>query len=50
MMEQAEGKELERQALALWKEYGFFLPAAHKAFLRRLAAHLGWVELQGALK
>lgn len=45
-----QGDELEREAIALWKQYGFFLPSQAKAFLRRLADFLNWQELQGAMK
>ncbi|WP_156396935.1 hypothetical protein [Noviherbaspirillum sp. Root189] len=42
-------QELEREAVALWKQYGFFLPGQVKGFLRKLAAFLNWKELQGAM-
>jgi hypothetical protein len=40
---------LEAKACALVRQYGFFLPAPVKAFLRELAEHLGWEKLKGAL-
>jgi hypothetical protein len=45
-----ESQELEREAVALWKQYGFFLPSQVKGFLRKLAVFLKWQELQGAMK
>lgn len=45
-----ENEELERQAVALVKQYGLFLPAPAKAFFRKLAAHLNWNDLKGILK
>lgn len=46
-----ESKELEREAIALWKQYGFFLnrPAA-RGFLVRLADFLNWQELRRVMK
>lgn len=46
----SESEVLEREAIALIKQYGLFLPAPAKAFFRKLAAHLNWTELQKALK
>lgn len=43
-----ESKELEREAIALVKQYGFFLGPA-KPFLRRLAEFLNWQDLKGML-
>lgn len=40
-----EISDLEREALAIWKQYSFFLPASVKAFFRRLAASLNWHDL-----
>ena len=34
--------ELERRAIALVNQYGFFLPKEVKALLRDIAARLGW--------
>ncbi len=45
-----EDEKLEREAVALWKQYGFFLPSPVKAFLRRLAAFLSWQTLQEAMR
>lgn len=45
-----ESQELEREALALWKQYGFLLPSQVKSFLRKLAGFLNWQQLQGVLK
>ena len=43
----SEGEsELEREAIALVRQYGVFLPSPAKAFLRKLAAHLGWTEFK----
>lgn len=44
------GDELEREAIALIRQYGLFLPAPAKAFFRKLADHLNWTELQKAIK
>ncbi|HYD63316.1 MAG TPA: hypothetical protein VEC35_23370 [Noviherbaspirillum sp.] len=45
-----ESKELEREAIALLKQYGFLLPAAVRGFMRRLAVHLKWDELQRVMR
>jgi hypothetical protein len=37
--------ELEREAVALVKQYGLFLPKPAQEFLRKLAAHMQWKEL-----
>jgi len=37
--------ELEREAVALVKQYGWALPKAAKEFFNRLAEHLGWENL-----
>jgi hypothetical protein len=44
-----ESKSLEREAVALVRQYGFFLPAAAKTFFRRLADFLNWQELKKGL-
>lgn len=44
-----EADELERQAVALIKQYGLFLPAPAKAFFKRLAVHLKWATLEKSL-
>lgn len=41
--------ELEREAVTLIKQYGFFLPKQAKEFFKRLAEHLGWQNLKGTL-
>lgn len=41
--------ELEREAIVLLNQYGFFLPAPVKAFLRKLADRLEWKTLRGML-
>lgn len=46
----SESDTLEREAIALIKQYGLFLPAPAKAFFRKLAAHLQWTNLERALK
>lgn len=42
-------RELEREAVALVKQYGFFLPGAVKAFFRRLSDFLNWQDLKKEL-
>lgn len=46
----SQTNELEREAIALWNQYGFFLPAPVKAFFRKLAVHNGWTELEKKIK
>lgn len=41
--------ELERRAVALVTQYGLFMPAPVKAFLREIAEHLNWNTLKGKL-
>lgn len=48
-MYEKEHDELERQAVALIKQYGLFLPKPVKAFFKRLAVHLKWEILEKAL-
>lgn len=48
-MDTTKNAELERQAVALVKQYGLFLPGPVKRFLRELAAHLNWNELKGKI-
>jgi hypothetical protein len=36
---------LEQQAVALWRQYGFFLPKPAKVFFKELAEFLGWKTL-----
>lgn len=45
-----EDEILQRQAVALIKQYGLLLPAPAKAFFRKLAVHLQWIDLQRAIK
>lgn len=45
-----KSEELEREAVALVKQYGLFMPAPVKAFLRKLAIHLQWETLKGHLQ
>jgi hypothetical protein len=42
--------ELEREAVALMKQYGFFLPAQAKEFFRKLATANNWQHLLRILK
>lgn len=42
--------ELECEAVALVKQYGYFLPAPAKAFFRKLATYLNWTNLKKELK
>jgi hypothetical protein len=46
----SDSTELEREAIALVKQYGLFMPQPVKAFLRKMAAHLNWTNLTGVLK
>jgi hypothetical protein len=41
----ARGVQLEGEAVALVKKYGFFLPAPAKEFFRKLAVYLNWQQL-----
>nr|DAD55516.1 MAG TPA: hypothetical protein [Corticoviridae sp.] len=41
----AQYKELEREACALVKQYGFFMPSPVKKFLAKMALFLNWQEL-----
>lgn len=45
-----QNEELERQAVALIRQYGLFLPAPAKEFFRKLAEFLQWDNLKGILK
>jgi len=42
-------ESLEREAIALVKQYGWVLPKPAKEFFKRLAVHLGWETLKGNL-
>jgi len=44
-----ESQELEREAVALIRQYGLFLPKPAKAFFKRLAVHLKWNQLEKSL-
>ena len=44
-----EDQKLEGEAVALIKQYGFFLPKPAKEFFKRLAIHLKWNQLEKAL-
>lgn len=44
-----ESAALEREAVALVRQYGFFLPQPAKQFMRRLADFLNWQNLKGVL-
>ena len=37
--------ELEREAVALVKQYGFFMPSPVKKFLAKMAVFLNWQQL-----
>ena len=45
-----KSEELERQAVALVKQYGWVLPPPVRKFFRELADHLQWETLKGTLK
>lgn len=42
--------ELQREAVALVKQYGFILPAQAKNFFKKLASFLHWYDLEKVLK
>jgi len=44
-----ESDDLEREAIALLKKYGVFMPPAVKEFFKKVAAFNGWKELEGML-
>lgn len=44
-----DSNDLQREAVALVKQYRFFLPQAAKDFFRRLADFLNWQDLKGEL-
>lgn len=37
--------QMEIEAVALYKQYGLFLPGPAKSFFRKLAFHLNWQDL-----
>ncbi len=41
---------LEREAVVLYRKYGYFLPGPAKAFFRKLAIHLQWQDLMKVTK
>jgi hypothetical protein len=41
--------DLEKDALALIRQYGFFMPAGVKALLLKVADRLGWSEVKKSL-
>ena len=43
-----KGLALERKAVALYRQYGYFLPGPAKEFFRELAIHLQWQHLKKA--
>ena len=43
-------EDLERQAVALVRQYGWALPAPAKDFFRKLADHLNWQDLKEKMK
>lgn len=43
-------EQLERDAVALIRKYGFFLPGPAKEFFRKLADFLQWHDLTRELK
>lgn len=40
-----QDRRIECEAVALYRQYGFFLPGPAKAFFRKLAIHLQWQDL-----
>lgn len=42
--------ELERRAVALFKQYGLFLPRPVKDFFSELADYLNWQDLKKGIK
>ncbi|HEX8611948.1 MAG TPA: hypothetical protein VF800_11735 [Telluria sp.] len=45
----SEDDELQAQAVALVKQYGFFLPKPAKMFFGKLADFLNWYKLKEVL-
>jgi hypothetical protein len=41
--------DLEKEALALVRQYGFFMPGPVKALLLKIADRLGWSEVKRSL-
>lgn len=48
-MNTEQSQQLEREACALVKQYGFFLPSPVRAFLTKMADSLNWKDLKGML-
>ena len=46
MIGRCQVDDLEREAIALVKQYGLFMPAPVKAFLRKLAERLEWENMK----
>lgn len=46
----SESDELQAQACALMKQYGFFLPDPAKQFFRKMAVFMNWYELEKVMK
>jgi hypothetical protein len=49
MNDDKRSEELERKALALWRQYKFLLPASAKEFFKQLADFLKWESLKKEL-
>lgn len=47
---ESESKAMQREAVALYRQYGFFLPGPAKDFFRKLAIHLKWHDLEKVTK
>ncbi len=45
-----QSQEMEREACALVKQYGFFMPSPVKKFLAKMAIFLNWQQLSKDLK
>lgn len=45
-----QGAALEREAVALYRQYGLLLPGPAKAFFRKLAIFLQWQDLMKVTK
>ncbi|EIJ47595.1 hypothetical protein GWL_18360 [Herbaspirillum sp. GW103] len=48
-MNTEQSTALEKEACALVKQYGFFLPSPVRAFLTKMADSLNWNTLKGML-
>lgn len=47
---ETESKSLQREAVAMYRQYGYFLPGPAKEFFRKLAIHLHWHDLEKVTK